>query len=382
MTIKNKKVAAPPSQATFTGGEGNNQAEPVWKNWMSDLHSTLEDQGLLDTGGAIPSHAFMSWQGTWNSGVSYGYNSVVVDHPWTAICVNPAGCTTKPAPQYTGAEEYDHDGVGFSQLSYLGLVKTAHEYTFNQTGEVQKLEILVPATGSGIQHEILVVDKTDPDNPKENVYKNPALVGGSWSTLVLGNRVVTDSSVFTVILYTLDSSSNTVIQGNWGRASNSNNTNPGIGDWNRDNNNSSVKINHTDDDGGLRQGDLESMIPGTRITFTDNANASAYVTYDVVDTNPAGTHVQYAVVQDDQGSAGLPPVGATCTMSADIPVPNATAYYEEAGGWGVQPSFATVVGAKEEGGTAQQGANDVYGIRLQFRPMAGTGEWAMVAHSS
>ena len=313
----------------------------------------------------------------------HGYNEVVVDGPWTAVCTNKNGCTGRPQPATSGPAEYDHPGASYSASSFLGLVKAGHRYTFTASGEVTNIEVAVPAVSASTDYDLYVIDETDPDKPLVTRYNNLQLVAGQFTSVAVGARIVRPDHVYSVILYSLNSNPGSQWNEGWARAGNSNAGAPGAGQYLRTTQNDVIRIDYTDLDGVGQAGQLGSVIPGSTILIENVGDNTQTITYMVSYTLDAVGHYEYGVVVDATGPGGEPPVGSTCRLNFNVPIPSATEYYVQPNGWATQPSFATAEGLYEEGGVSAREPTDIYGIRLTFQPLEGNADdWGFIAYST
>ncbi len=380
---RTKKVNPPPSQSQLSGGSGNNMAEPAWKNWFADLHSTLDENGLLEEGGNVKGYPYMKYSGNWVDR-PYGYNEVVVDSPWTVVCQNKNGCYSRPTPDKEGDPETCHPGLtGLTTQQFVGLVKSGHDYVFNTAGEVTTIEVRVPEVTVNTFYDLYIIDMTDPDTPKTTRYNDLQLTANTWTSVVLGGRLVTAGDRYSIVLYSKNVNPGTTFDGGWTRGANSNNAEPVVGAWNRTNDGSTIRVNYTDLDSLNKQSELNSVIPGSTIFIENTANNTEHITYGVTNTIDLINSVSYGVVSEGVGPGGEPPSGATCRITYTVPIPSTTKYTVIPDGWSTQPSFATATGLFEEGGVSARGPTDIYGIRITFQNLQGNPtDWGFIAYSS
>ena len=377
-----QRVAPPPSQSQLSGGSDNNMAEPAWKNWFSEMHETLDSNGLLEQGGDVKGYPFMKYSGSWTSR-PYGYNEVVVDMPWTYVCQNKNGCYSRPSPQPIGPSETDHDGSGMNTEQFLGLVKTGHQYTFCKSGEVTQIEVFVPEVTAATTYDLYVINETDPDKPIVTPHPDLTLTANTWTSIAVGSTLISEGQVYSIVLYSMNSSPGTTFDGGWLRAGNSNAGEPAFQAYNRDTQNNILRVSYTDLDGINKETELLSAIPGTEVFVQNTADNTQHVTYGVSSTTNRTTSVEYGVNQEAVGPNGEPPTGATSRITFTVPVPSNTQYSVNPGGWSTQPDFATVVGLFEQAGVGTQGSTDIYGIRITFQEYEGNpGDWGFLAHST
>jgi len=118
------------------------------------------------------------------------------------------------------------------------------------------------------------------------------------------------------------------------------------------------------------------------IVFADTNNPNAFDQYRVTSEPPIdqGTYFEYAVVLQEQGEGGVP-VGTT-TMTATVPIAQATEYAEELTGL-ADPAWATVAPVLEFDGVAQSPAADTaFGVDLGAEITVFSEDWDVMSFNA
>lgn len=328
----------------------------------------------------------MKWQGAWDiNNTPYKWLDVVRDGDWTMIVSNPAGTSDRAAPQPSGDPETEYPvAPTWAEQSFLGVVHSGQKYTFTKGGWVQKLEVFVPELTTDTSYQFVLLDITDPANPVSQILNEPVLLENQWTTISLGNSIVTSGSVLVFYIDALNSGGSSQVTGGWtfqGAAGVP--AVPVTANWTRDNANSILRIDKTDADATDRGTELLGMIAGTEIQLAVTAAPDNSLTYKVqaapVD---GGTYVEYSVLLVNQvGTVG---VGAITTMTADIPVAQATKYVEDVEFWGTDGNvgnFANMEGYLTLNGVEQTVPGNAYGVRMTFQEAIVSSDWELVAFS-
>ena len=326
-----------------------------------------------------PAKFYMEWHGNWSGGNNYDKGDVVYDDGWLMIANKDT--TDRAAPFPNGPVETDlPDLPTWSYNQNLGLVYSGHEYVTNQPGFVQRVEVWVPFVSENTNTRIIIGDITDPDVPELTVIEEPVLNVDAWTSIAVGNRPYSTGSRLLVVIDSLNSGSSSPVSGGWTRGPDQNTAAPAAQQWNRRTQDDTIRINHQDADSVDRQTELEGIIAGSTIQFVNTNNTAQSVTYYVNTTTPGVGFVTYSVVRTDTGAGGEPPVGAICTMSADVPVPQNTDYVEIPNHWPTnQPAFAAVTGVLELSGVPQTRPDSAFGVRIDFQPAEVSEDWEFMA---
>ena len=323
----------------------------------------------------------VTWHGNWVNGRLYPYQAMVNDSNWVMVANEQT--YDRPAPQTIGGASWDIpiDPFPGAEQTHSGVVLSGHEYTFTQGGWFLGIEVHIPAVTTNTTYRILVENL---DTGGALTVEGVELTAGQWNKIVLDTAIIPNGSRRRVLLYALESGSDTLVTGGWDRSANSNGigTNPLTGGWGTRNNQTHVRIHKTDLDSTDRSTELLGVVPGSTITITNTLDTSQSMSWTVNgDPTDEITHVGFdAVTYDGSGIGGQPPVGATCTVSIVVPVPQPTRYNELASNWPTNnPSWATIEGHLEYDGVEQAGKEtSAFGVRVAFQPAYISDDWDVV----
>lgn len=344
----------------------------------------------------------INWEGTWDAahdplppvGVSissytpgtYFKNQQVYDEGWTVIANKTT--TDRAAPQQDGDEQYDLDPTPvWNYNNYNGVVESGREWATSEPITVIGYQVWVPVLTPDTNY-VIKVYSYPVGKPEEIITEQvaePILAADQWSTVAVKRTIVLANTVIGVIIDALNSGSSTPITGGWARAANNNDVtlDPGVSNWGTANSPTHVRINYTDLDTVDRTTELQGVTPGSTITIVDTLDASRSMTWSVAaDGVDYGTHITFEnVTYDGQGAGGEPPVGATCTINIDVPVPSPTQFVQAPGANPVV-SWGTATGKLKLGGIEQVVPNDAFGVRVLADTWTVSPDWDLVAASS
>lgn len=343
---------------------------------LSDLTAVVESRNP---------HSNMKWRGVWNPAALYLADDVTRDGLWLTVALNPT--QERPAPQPSGPPSYDLPDVpAWETETFLGSVASGHIYEVLESGWATDIDVWVPADIGAI-YRILVTDITNPLVPRDLWSERGPFAPDQWVTLASLGWPVRPGARVSVILESLNTSSSTIVDGEWTRAVNDNGVanDPGDGNWGTTNVNASIRISKLDDQGADRSATLASLITGTLITMTDALNPNLSNAWTLQGPGvDQGTHWSYAdVLYEGPGISGGTIIGNLCDVEFIIPVPAETAYVRLTDWWlANQPSWASVEGSLALDGVPQPATDDAFGIRIQFQPGFVSGDWALLAYSS
>ncbi len=330
--------------------------------------------------GLVDGSNFMSWEGVWEVGC-YEKNDVVRDGEW-AMIANKDTCD-RPAPQPVGDLEVDLPATpAWADKSFVGTVQSGSIYTFTKSGWVTAYQVWIPEYTNDTKYKVITVDTTDPDNPLVSSRDIQDLTADTWNLITVGSQSFQVGTKIAIFLEALNSGGTTQVTGGWARDGDSNNKNPATSQWNTDNNGTTLRIDKTDLDATDRATELLSIIAGSDIQFVSTLDSNRSVTYHTETVVDDGSAIIYNVIVSSIGISGQPLVGSVTTMTATIPVAQATKYVDIVDHWVAnQPSFATIEGKLSLGGTSQTVPNNAYGVRLSFQEAYISPDWDLIAKS-
>ena len=322
----------------------------------------------------------VNWRNIWTQD-QYFLGDMVRDGEWTMIANKDT--TDRPAPQATGAPTFSlptspsWDAV----QSNTSVVSSGQTYTFTEGGWIQSIRIWAVDVSASYLYRVLLIDTTDPANPQTASIDDPNTVADDWATLGFTNDIVVPGTVLTILLLALNSAGDTIVTGDWRSEGDSNLLGPGLGGWNHNVQNTTLRISDSDLAPANRSTDLATFIVDTTIRF-EGTDVENFIVYRVTGAlTDDGTHFSYPVTVIISG--GDIPDSQTTAMTATVPIPDPTEYRRLTNQWvSGEPSWATVEGILEYDGAPQAGnADNAFGVDIEFQPATTSADWDVVAIS-
>ena len=323
----------------------------------------------------------MEWKNVWAEG-TYDKNDVVTDEGWLMIANKQTG--DRPAPQTLGGPSTALPDVpGFVTQQNGSVVYSGHLYTFTQGGWIQGLRVWVPTLNETTNYQI-VITKDPYGAPQTSVITSPVLNQNSWSIISLGNTIALAGDQYLVFVDALDSGTSTTWQYPWTYSGTSGTQPPGTGNWNRNNSESTLRIDKLDGDGVDHTLELQ-VIPNTTFTITQLNDPNRFVVYTVTGSyNDVGAYYTYPIDEIDEGPNGKPLAGQGTQIRAEQPVASLTDYSEAPGYWAGAPAvpFADIQGYLAYDGISQPGVEDnAYGVDISFQRASVSDDWDFMSFS-
>jgi hypothetical protein len=342
-----------------------------------DSSLPLEQRHLLawNALGKFSADFRMNWRGNWQA-IEYQKHDVVLDSPYTMVANKVT--TDRAAPQPIGNASWDlPDQPLWTYFSNTSVVGSGHSYLFSETVYVNSLRVFPPVIGENITYRLTTI--LDGSVSQREL---TTLSGNQWNILGVDPVLVGAGSTLLVYLEALNSGGSTIVTGGWTRGINSN-LEPANASWNQNVQRTILRIDFDDLDTADRQSELEGIVVGSTIQIVETAVVQNSITYQVLNPPVTGaTSVSYDVVVIDEGVT-LPTVGETCTITADVPVPQATDFVGIVDGWvGNQPIYATASSYLAFDGV-NQGADpdNQYGVSINVQRIEISDDWDVLALS-
>lgn len=320
----------------------------------------------------------MNWRGVWEQNL-YLKGDVVRDGEYLMIANKTT--TDRPAPQPTGAATFafaDVPAWDGPTPSNTSVVTAGQAFTFTEDGWIQSLRVWPAAVGGNYVFTVTLI--TD---GLATTIDNPLLLADQWNILGFSNQIITSGTVVLVTLNAVNAAANTVWEHPWVFSGTDNLTAPVVGNWNRNQQDTVLRINDVDDGSVDQSVDLAAIIVDTIITIRNAATPlDDFVQYRV--TAPAvdsGAFFTYAVtVVDTNGTIA---VGQLFDIEATIPIPDPTEYERLTNKWVAgEPTWATVTGELLYNGVEQTGEeNNGFGTDILFQPASVSPDWDLMAIS-
>lgn len=314
------------------------------------------------------------WMGDWSEGKYYPAGAEVIDAEFNCVCVVPF-TLQKPAPINDGPPSFSLPSYTPAEQSYTGFVRSGSVITLTQSGWVKKLRVWLPAIGESISYQCKVV-RTTPDGDVATATISSFLgVEGNWAAVAALNAIAPSGTKYEIFLDALNSGGSVEFTGGWRFQGIDNSNAPQSQSWNKNQQNTIVRVNDIDLDSTDRSTELNGVIPNSTITITDTANPNNFETYRVNSiVEDIGVAVEYGVTLiDSEGSIEALDV---CRLDFDVPIAQPTDYAEQTSVWpGGNPSWGTVTGYLELDGVEQSVDNNAYGVDIEFQPATVTTDW-------
>lgn len=293
----------------------------------------------------------------------------------------------KPGPAASGPLESDlPDAMTFTEGLHTGSVWTGTQYTFTQAGWAASIEVQVRSITADTEYRAVISDVTDPLNLIRTVIPVYPDAVNEWIVISIPYTIITVGSVLQLHLDSYNRGTGSVISGAWTRENNQEVAEPLTGNWLVNANEDKLRVSITDAASANRLTDLLSITVGSDILLASSTSNQNSVSYSVrgAPVN-LGTSVEYDVIKVSTGSWGPPIVGDACSMTAVVPIAQATPYSENIGYWATPanvPTWANIEGLKTlDGISAALVADDAYGVRIKFQPAELSTQWGLCAVS-
>lgn len=341
---------------------------------------------------------YMEWAHPWLPG-DYFPDQVVTDDGW--LMVANKATNDRPAPQPNGpaVPAYPTDPPAWTPplettVSFLG---TATRFVFLEGGWLETVRAYIPEVSGSLRYVLSVYDQTDPDRVIHTSTSITPTAPG-WFEIEIARRVVLAGTDLVIALYTQETAGSILRSYDWDYQGRTNtNTDPGVGNFNRDVNAEVLRVNKTDDSAADRGAELLAIVPGTEITV-----GGGEWTVQVLSVTDQGTWVEYGVETQAGGLPNVPDGVRTLEWLELSPQP--TPYVAAPLWWDTnQPTWATVSGIYSEEPLSAEGQNvttlgtyvnpdDVtllstehatgYGVDLNFQPATVSDDWDPLAFTS
>jgi len=324
----------------------------------------------------------MCSKGPWAQDVIYEAGNFAVDAGWSGVALRTT--QDRLSPQEAGAAEFMLPDVPAWITNNVNQVVTAGAtFVFTDNVQITTIRVWVPAVSVTTVFNLIIANITDPSVPVVTRKNNLTLLAGQWNNVSLGRGIFQAGETVVVALEQYDESGTTLVTGGWTRGADSNNANPPAENWNRSNNNTTLRIDKTDLNTIDRSSELLGVTPGSIIELVETAIPANNRSYTVNSVADGGSCVTYGVTLDTSNGSE-PGVGVTTTINISIPIPSGTQLVELPGFFPAgSPDWATVTGYLDFDGVVQPGEDvnafgvDVEGVKLITSP-----DWQLYAYSA
>lgn len=320
----------------------------------------------------------VNWKANYVSGDSYAKNDMTLDSGW--LMVANTDTVERPAPQPSGDPTYGlPTSPTWTELSNTSVIYSGHYYTFTKSGWVQGIRVWIPEVTSDTNYRFILV-RNPLTTPVTTIIEEPVLNANEWTTLALGNVIVTEGENLLFYIDALNSGSSSPTTGGWTFQGRTQSGAPNAQSWVIDNQNALLRIDKTDLDSVNRGTELLGITAGSTIRFSDSTAPAIFLEYlTTADPTDQGTYVEYSTVLVNSG--GTLSTGTT-DMDAATPVPQATKFDTIDGYYPANyPDFATVQGLLQYDGVTQPNNTDnAFGVDLQFQEASISEEWDLASY--
>lgn len=214
-----------------------------------------------------------------------------------------------------------------------------------------------------------------------NVFTGDVLPTAGWLEVKMSEVWINPGDDVALILVQQNSSGSTDYNESYVYTGVSNQeTDPGTGNVNRRGDHAQLRISALDRFGLDRYAELQTVVVGTLIKVSSEANASAYIQYEVTgaiaDNN---TWFNFGVTLVDTGAAGEPIAASDVQVYFEVPVATPTDYVELPDYFLPNPS---VSGYKRIGAEGTEELNEnAYGVDVVFQQFTKSEDWDILSHS-
>lgn len=268
----------------------------------------------------------------------------------------------------------------FLDADNISMVRSGYFVEILVPGEIRMVQVWVPEITNDTNYTLVTV--LDPNGPApildRTVLRNENLTANQWNVVSAGSQLFAAGSEILIYLESQNFGATTVVTGGWGYDGTSNNAAPVANRWNSNIAKTLVRVDKTDLDTVDRSGELLGIIAGATLQFAETASPTNAQIYTVLsDPIDGGTYIQYSVSLSSE--TGSIPVAAVTTMTADVPVSQATKFVYLDGQFTVQPSVATFTSFLQYGDFTQVVPDDIgYGINLNFQQLQQSDDWDLI----
>ena len=327
----------------------------------------------------------MQWRNVWAPG-TYEEFDTVTDQSFTMVANKQTSDRAAPQPQGNASFLLPDDGSNWdgTNPTFVGLVTSANRYTFAVFGVLSAFRVFIPSGSDGtITYRVYIADRTDPANIITTLGDEfQTTVTDDWITVNLAGGSFGVGSIVEVGLLSFNSATGSDDTFPWDSVGDSNVENdPGIGNVETNGSDEILRLSDTDSDLGDQTALLATIIPGSFITVSTQANPASFTTYQVASNTDFVSYRSFGVQVFNSGLGGHTR-GVACNVRIQVPVPQVTEYVESTAGWSTIPfGFSAVEGVLVEGGGAPVISANAYGTDIEVQAYLASPDWDLLALS-
>jgi len=342
-----------------------------WINVNDDIYSELEV--LNNNNGVV-------WKKEQIEGLTYVKNDWAYLGTWQGVANKTT--TDLLEPQLVGIPSYSIlDSDIMSEASDTSVVKTVHKFTLTEKGFAQRLEFHVPFFDLDSIARVTMINRT---TGVAEALSNIILKSNEWVTVSVNSVPfgIGTQLEFWLEYYNTNSVANII--GKW--KSNIGTGAPSGGKFNINNasNPTILEINHTDDDGGNRQVELDGVVVSSIITITETGDSKRNVTVEVTaidTTDPSSTKYTTSLISNGDKDIRDNKV---CTINIDTPLTKPSKYSIIPDYYNTNnPDWANITSELYFDGVLQAVSNtNAYGIRVLFQKASTSDDWDLLPNGN
>jgi len=326
----------------------------------------------------------MNWRGVWAVGATYEVSDVVLDGGYLAYA-NTQNTDIQPRPQETGVPVWLLPEIPtWNPLNLVGSV----EYGLRITVPAGELWAVV---GFRIWIDSQTTDDTTYQIVSYDLIAGTVTLGDSfpastffgqentWVELPYASAPLIGGQDVVIAVAKQTSAAETLYNHPWSLTGiNNTEADPGVGNSNRNQQNSVLRINNTDNNSDDRTAELRAVVPGSTIRTANESDLNRYYEYLVLSLVDNGTYVTYTVSLLDTGGAGAP-LNELSQIYFTVPTPLQTDYVELPGAY---TGSSVLQGVIDLGGGGHTFDDVGRGVDLEFQQYTISDEWDIMAISS
>lgn len=318
------------------------------------------------------------WRGGWVQ-QQYYTGDQVLDGGWLMIANKDT--QDKAAPVPAGPPFWTiPDAPTWTPLQYTGVVYTGVEVTIPDGGlyTVQSIRAWIPNVSADATYRVIIYEPSQDRWEFGQEFKGDVLSTPGWFSLPAPANAFTEGQAPVFVLESYNSASDTVFNHPWLYTGTAQIGGPGAGNWNRDNQQTFIRVDYIDDDTVDQSADLGSVIPGSTIRCEEEGATANFWLYTVNTVTDLGGYYEYGVSLQSTGGGGVPALART-NIIFTVPVPVPADYVELTNHYAASPNLQGYISFDSiTGGTNNQNA---YGLDLQWQEYTASDDWDVAAIS-
>ena len=339
-----------------------------------------EDLGEVLNPDTVAIGAFMQFMAQgWVEGLAHPRGSVVTNGIFSMVANKLT--LGDPFPKPDGDPTFTIPAFSPTTESDTSIVYSGHVWTLTENVLAKTINIWVTQLTQDTHYRIIIVVTPPGGGPVTSVIDDPVLVVDEFTTVALLNNLMIAGTTIRIFIDALNSGASNEVTGGWNYSGQDNVAAPLPGGWNQNNARTLVRISKTDLDSTDRSAELLGIIVDSTLQFADTSNPNAFDLYRVT-ANPTdgGSFISYPVVLQEQGEGGVP-IGTT-TLTATIPISQATEYAQELAGL-ADTAWATVLPILEFDGVSQAPlADTAFGVDLEAEITVFSEDWDVLSFNA